>query len=135
MTERERLIGIIKKAGYEETVYTSDGEPVTTVPRRVVNEEVVEGFADYLLRRGVIVPPCRVGDIVYLFYPVRKGIYEAVVDEISLSQKSNFIVTRDLYFNRRTAIFFEQIGKTVFFTKEEAEKALKERSKENAAPN
>lgn len=78
-------------------------------------------------KEQIIVPPCKVGDIVYLFYPVRKGIYEAVVDEISLSQKSKFIVTRDLYFNRRQAIFFEQLGKTVFLTKEDAEKALKER--------
>lgn len=75
----------------------------------------------------IIVLPCKVGAIVYLFYPVRKGIYEAVVDEIYLSQKSKFIVVRDLYFNRRQSIFFEQIGKTVFLTKEEAEKALKER--------
>ena len=82
-------------------------------------------IADHLLANGVIVPPCKVGQIVYLFFPVRKGIYEAVVDEISFSKKSNFIVTRDLYFNRRTAIFFEQFGKTVFLSREAAEKALR----------
>ncbi len=91
--------------------------------------QTAQNVADHLIANGVIVPPCKVGQIVYLFYPVRKGIYEAVVDEICLTRKSNFIVTRDLYFNRRQSIFFEQIGKTVFLTKEEAEKALAERSK------
>ena len=84
-------------------------------------------LADHLLANGVIVPPCKVWDVVYLFFPVRKGIYEAVVEEINLTSKSNFIVTRDLYFGRRNSIFLEQFGKTVFLTKEEAEKALKER--------
>lgn len=84
-----------------------------------------ETIADYQLENGVIVPPCKVGDIVYLLYPVRKGIYEASVDEIRLSKTSNFIVTKDLYFGRRQSVFFEQFGKTVFLTREEAEQALK----------
>ena len=93
-----------------------------------------ERIADFLLENGVIVPPCKVGDIVYLYYPVRKGIYEAVVDEINLTQKSNFIITRDLYFNRRQAVFFEQFGKTVFLTREEAERALKGGAKMDGTP-
>ena len=43
-----------------------------------------------------------------------------------IEYKSNFIITRDLYFNRRKAVFFEQFGKTVFLTREEAEAKLKE---------
>ena len=123
MTERERLIEILRNPNCHSPMLCDKNCKYAHL------ESCYEArIADLLLANGVIVPPCKVGDIVYLFYPVRKGIYEAVVDEISLSQKSNFIVTRDLYFNRRQAIFFEQLGKTVFLTKEEAESALKERS-------
>ncbi len=112
MNERERLIELLRGA-----------------KNRYINLlEFEKGLiATHLLENGVIVPPCRVGDIVYLLCPVREGIYEAFVDEICVMKESNFIVTRDIYFNRRQSIFFEQIGKTVFLTKEEAEKALKER--------
>lgn len=115
MTDRDRLIELLDKTFAEQ--YKKRG--LLTAPHT----------ADHLLANGVICPPCKVGAIVYLFYPVRKGIYEAVVDEICLMEKSNFIVTRDLYFNRRQSIFFEQIGKTVFLTKEEAEEKLKELEK------
>ena len=112
MTDREKLYKLLDEAiNDEDTSYYN--------------------IVDYLLENGVIVPPCKVGQILYLLYPVRKGVYEAVVDEISISNKSNFIVLRDLYFNRRTSVFFEQVGKTVFFTKEEAEKALQELNNTN----
>lgn len=48
MTERERLIGILK---------------VPIYPREGV--EPAEVVADFLLDNGVIVPPCKVGDTVY----------------------------------------------------------------------
>ena len=114
---RERLIELINKSNVS----------FCNFPDENYVEKCKGNLADYLLANGVIVPPCKVGDTVYLFYPVRKGIYEAFVDEISLYKKSNFIVARDLYFNRRQTVFFEQFGKTVFLTKEEAENALKER--------
>ena len=129
----ERLIELLKcKSCYSETdsaCLKRNGYECAECDKVIIELEDCERIADYLLANGVIVPPCKVGDMVYLFYPVRKGIYEAFVDEISLSKKSNFIVTRDLYFNRRQAVFFEQFGKTVFLTKEEAENALKERER------
>lgn len=85
-----------------------------------------ETIADYQLDNGVIALPCKVGDKVYVRYPVRKIVAEAIVDEISISRTADFIVVRDLSDNRRTATFFEQFGKTVFLTREEAEQALKE---------
>lgn len=94
-------------------------------------------FADYLLANGVIVPPCKVGDTVYaiyLDYPTEKRIYEAIVDEIYLSQKpslsAGYIVIRDWRFNSRKALLFEHFGKTVFLTREEAEQALRGGEKE-----
>ena len=83
-------------------------------------------IADYLIANGVIVPPCKVGQIVWL---IRNGkIEETTVEKIVLKGKG-------LYLKLLCNSFYEttcrSIGKTVFFTSEEAEKAL-ERSKGNA---
>lgn len=107
---RERLIAIIKDSLFKYIDKSCN---------------LAENIADDLLENGFVALPCKVGDVVYLFYPVRKGIYEAIVDEVNLNQKSNFIATRDLYFNRRRTIFFEQIGKTVFLSREDAERVLR----------
>ena len=154
MTERDRLIELINKYPcmstaedfFMESIAEDLADYLLQNGVRVIdigvinpeNRELITHFAGMPIndvldlvrvkKEGrLIVPPCRVGDIVYLLYPVRKGVYEAFIDEICVMKESNFIVTRDIYFNRRQSIFFEQIGKTVFLTKEEAEKALKER--------
>ena len=81
-------------------------------------------IADYLIAKGVIVPPCKVGDTVYRlacnedgnewtiadFWEVVK--FEAYDDELWVVDDS------DNYFKE------EDIGKTVFLTREDAEKAL-----------
>lgn len=65
-------------------------------------------LADYLLEHGVIVPPCKVYQID------AERIYESKVKEIIYD-------TDSIAFDKRA------IGKTVFLTREEAERALKER--------
>ena len=108
--------------------------------------------ADHLLANGVIVPPCKVGDTVYVIterHPCyacmccgdfcHKDCYikdkqklvvkEAKVFYFLFQEKHNKIQvkvgktkhlqTHFLHFN------LEDFGKTVFLTKEEAEKALK----------
>lgn len=86
-------------------------------------------YINYLLTTAcegrLIILPCKIGQIVYLHYPFARGVYEAEVCEISCSKDSNIMVLRDLYFNRREGINFERIGKSVFLSREEAEKALK----------
>lgn len=92
-----------------------------------------EVVADYLLDNGVIVPLCKVGD--YLFYPwVYGGISGIAILEVDAIK---------VYVEGRSLVFFknpesdmpmlsyfreEDFGRTVFFTREEAEKALAERS-------
>ena len=74
----------------------------------------VENLADYLLENGVIVPPCKVGDTIYMIVEKRAK------------------VTREYFrFVKKTKLTFlnlervlEAFGKTVFLTKEEAQKAL-----------
>ena len=88
-------------------------------------------IADKLLSEGVIVPPCKVGDTVYALSQMRDKrilpfISEYEVTSISVGKKKCIVYHEmDGYIK-----LFKQddFGKTVFLTKEEAEKALAERS-------
>ena len=81
-------------------------------------------IADHLLANGVIVPPCKVGDSVYYFSTlgVLPFINKAKIKEISIGVK-----TIKCFFDKNKYFAINEFGKTVFLTKEEAEKALSER--------
>ena len=84
-----------------------------------------EELADYLLENGVIVPPCKVGDMVYWSdsaihckpYPMRCVGFHVIQNDFWICCKSD----EDYYREFRAS----SIKKTVFLSKEEAEKALK----------
>lgn len=82
-----------------------------------------EYLADYLIENGVIVPPCNVGDIVYMVSPGGK-IHEKLVIGMSVWEgkppRLGFLCPNALTFRE------DHIGETVFLTREEAERALKE---------
>lgn len=99
MTEREQLIELLKN-----------------VPRNT--RAFYDQFADYLLANGVIVPPCKVGDTVYETDGIR--IYELTILDISLHKNKPYYETDGVDFDD------DAIGKSIFLTKEEAEKALEE---------
>lgn len=96
-----------------------------------------EQVADYLLANGVVVLPCKVGDTVYHYcgcfdvvlpYFVEQAIVSYDVDEketITFCANSTNEAEHELLDD----IDFEpcNIGKTVFLTREEAEKALAKR--------
>ena len=114
---RDRLIELIKNA---EKAFPKD-KPVL---------DIEEFVADHLLANGVIVPPCKVGDKVY---SIVEGINFVLVGEVYeyVVGREHFVFrsTRKGYF---TLAFTEiDIGKTVFLTKELAEKALAEREGKN----
>ena len=86
-----------------------------------------EIIADHLLSEGVIVPPCKVGDAVYALSQMRDKrmlpfISEYEVTSITVGKKKCLVYHEmDGYIK----IFKqEDFGKTVFLTREEAEKAL-----------
>lgn len=84
-------------------------------------------IADHLLANGVIVPPCKVGQKVYA---IARWHGECVIREVDVCNYTIFdnewkIV--DLYGDYWT---MDNLGKTVFLTREEAEKVLAERSGE-----
>lgn len=98
---------------------------------RIVNNMRLmrKGFtecADYLLANGVIVSPCKVGDMVYDIC--------TIFDESTLKAKT-IIKPRIIDFVSKVGFIIESkglvlgekdFGKTVFLTKEEAEAKLKE---------
>lgn len=113
---RDRLIGLIK--GSSEYICDSAA--------------LIERLADHLLANGVIVPPCKVGQTVYAvsnYYGGEWQIYECRVDNFTVYEKNTFMsISNPEGYNFGANIC--EIGKTVFITKEEAEKALAERSAE-----
>ena len=75
--------------------------------------------ADYLLENDVIVPPVKFGDTVY-----HLG-YSFKVEEIEILQDGVFYRCGNAGTDDYMAFCGSDIGKTVFLTKEQAEKALK----------
>lgn len=75
-----------------------------------------------------LVLPCKVGDILY--QPTRNFVSEFRIRFIEISTCNNLFIHTDVVkgINMTGEIFGEDsIGKTVFLTKEEAERALEER--------
>ena len=97
-----------------------------------------ENLLTYCMSRleNAIVPPCKVGDTVYTntsmqgWYMRKKDRpYKAKIVFIGVNGVDNFMNV--VFENDNMLQFnFSQIGKTVFLTREEAEKALAERDGE-----
>ena len=92
-----------------------------------------ETIANYLLENGVVVLPCKVGDTVYVLHNTYERIelglsdciYETVVDSIHISGITEYHMRYKKITHPDCDFFSDKdIGKTVFFNKEEAEKAL-----------
>lgn len=117
MTDRERLIELIRKAKKNTKGASCDLE-----------REML--FADFLLANGVIVPPCKVGQTVYVInslfvseYLIKEIAYDDIFFRFYCENNEYAIEHRHFMF------FDERIGKTVFLPREEAEKALSELNK------
>ena len=125
--QREKLIELMKK-GYE------------TVP---VGGFVYEGIAEYLLANGVIVLPVKPGDTVYA-YCEYFGVLQYLVGNFHIGymgkhedcwhwEAAAFATETDELLDDMD-FDLEDIGKDVFLTREEAEKALAERQGKNEKP-
>lgn len=97
-----------------------------------------EDFANYLINSGVIVPPCKVGQTVYMPWEWNGTKAVAILEvtrivddftERSPYVNTNFLSDDEDYWVAYNCGRFEfkDFGKTVFLTREEAEKALAER--------
>lgn len=107
-------------------------------PQGTENQEPCKHFKD---KSRFVELPCKVGDVVYaIFYtgtPSQPSIYKSKVNEIVIVDSSEpyynqpFIVLDiwlcDTLIRCKTSLGISDFNKTVFLTREEAEKALKER--------
>ncbi len=124
---RDRLIELVKASVYGNIDEGFDG-PVLNC----------ENVADYLIKNGVIAPPCKVGDTVYSFCdtfgPIliltyfietfRIGFLDKDRDYWEWEANSHDPETDE--FLDEIDFDLDDIGKTVFLTKEAAEQKLKE---------
>lgn len=112
MTERERLVEFI------------NNYPCMSTTEDCFIESISEDLADYLLANGVIVPPCKVGDTVFCirYDKARKPF----VKPLEICSIASFGAGKFMVFTTK----LDTWGVTAFATKEEAEKALKERKEE-----
>ena len=120
MTERERLIELLMQgdiAASKQGVFNC-----------CMCKREAEILADFLLENGVIVPPVKAGDTIYEIHERRKGgewvkiISERFVHGVEIYAGGCMIARC----GSTISVFLSDIGKTVFLTREEAEKALKE---------
>lgn len=127
MTDRDRLINELKKAKNRCLIHESGG--CLACKYRGQADCTLENLADHLLANDVIVPPCKVGDVVYAIC--------TIFDESTLKPKT-IIKPRIIDFASKVGFIIEskglvigekEFGKTVFLTKEEAEAKLKELGK------
>jgi len=118
MTDRDRLIELISQIQYMGGLESR--------------------LAEHLLANGVIVPPCKVGQTVYVITSdSTTGIEETKVSQIKIKVKENGKISYrisapcvyDTWGEAHWTFCAFEIGKTVFLTKEEAEEKLKELGK------
>ena len=128
MNSRDRLIELLEEAKIkaQDTIGS-------------MNEGFGAWYADYLHEHGIILPPCKVGDKLYLpgvgdgirsveVLTVTRIILDGVHDGAEFVFCTNDGDGDDYSYGR---FDFVDIGQEVFFDREDAEKKLAEMSKEN----
>lgn len=118
MTDKERLVEVLKKAPLCNKAFDlqySDG--------------TIEKVADHILADGWIRPPCKVGDVIYKVMDlesVHRQILEVKVLKITIGDTISIdFKTVKNYRYRYGSCSVDDFGKTIFWSREEAEKALK----------
>lgn len=117
---RDRLVELLEQA---------EGQVNNDVPS-------LESIADHLIENGVIVPPCKVEDTVYVpwLWGDDTGIAIASVEEIKIYDEQHHIIffidmeSDNEDFNQCYGGWklYKSIGETVFLTEGQAEQKLKE---------
>ena len=136
MTDRD-----IQKDRLIELFQEMDRNPELTCPNIKTDESCkgckyeLSGFrfnqiarkVDYLLANGVIVPPCKVGDVVWFLVKGFDFPFEAKVNKIVI-QQAGVVMSCGLKGYYSASFTINDLGKTVFLTKEEVEEKLRERN-------
>lgn len=115
-SERKRLVELLYGSKLIHDALNNEG----------LAHHLIMQLADYMLDNGIVVPPVKVGDKVYkIFTKYSPFVSDYVVENYGIPIKN--------VFEHYEVIPFDEIGKTVFLTKEEAEKALERKEDESNA--
>ena len=120
MTQKDRLIALLDSK--VALLDLADSNSIGTI-------EKIDELADYLIANGVIVPPCKVGQIVFSCMSFESDTVEIVkgeVETVSLQSDGLWVYCRfecGLLYWYPIKFFV----KNIYFTEKEAKKALAER--------
>lgn len=117
---KNRLIELLKQ---RSCVYVTCDRECGECHNVEMYDDAIESIADHLIANGVIVPPCKVGDIVYSIN--RKALEGHFEDNRYIVDGWSEYKVCEIPFS---LTLWECGWKGIFLTREEAEKALAERS-------
>lgn len=112
--QRERLVELLKET-FEYTRGTC-----------IDFDEAAEINADYLMQNNVVVLPCKVGQVLWFPSEYYDKPYSIFITKAEIYEEETI-----MYSEGGTEWHDEDIGKTVFLSREEAENVLKERNNGN----
>ena len=104
---------------------------IMSLNKSTISLQTAMDIVDAIIDIGAIVPPCKVGDTVFVCNRNKGEIYENTVVCIKIRSKGlarNTMSLEDSNINKEPScrkFKWGHVGKTVFLTKEEAEVALK----------
>lgn len=105
-------------------------ELLQSAPTDEAGNRNVGAIADHLLANGVIAPPCKVGDVLYYLADFGDELF---IDEIRVTEVGTKRIFASAYKDDEDDIqdvyFYSDLGESLFFTREEAERARAERIK------
>lgn len=140
---RERLIELLKQGRKEysrqgiASALRSMEEKDWCKGREAQVCDLLEFLADHLLENGVIVLPMKIGDAVWTYrrrWRPEEGVAPYQITNLTITQNKKGVWTKKYramwFFDGKTwdvpfDFSFDDIGKTVFTTRESAENALK----------
>ena len=124
---RERLIKLLNQAEKQQSLNAVCGD----IDSLIDSPRGAEFIADYLIENGVVLLPCKVGEKVFTVCTRGindKFIQESTVSKIVLDDWDGLRIIKKVVDERGCCFFYdvdqEQLNKTTFFSKEEAEKNL-----------
>lgn len=110
---KDRLVELLKNAHDEQKYLTSD--------------KSIQAIADYLIANGVVVLPFEIGQTLYDASEFYDGTEHPEIYELKSYEMSIDKLTDDIWAFTYDGCFidYDDIGKTVFLNREDAERALK----------
>lgn len=123
----DTAVDIIQDLHAERLDYETEYKPLIDAARKLAEYEIEEDLG-YLIRL-----PCKVGEVLYTIIKNNRGHAQQSNKIHTIKVNCIFLEGKDKYFdvnypeNDDYMVFeFSDVGKTIFYTREEAEQALKE---------